>query len=154
MVCYGWVRGLIGSIRWHERALVAEIDLLDPSKIERYRQELRDEEAPEPEPLEAQELYDVWRQGNRRRPVPPKLSDRHKANLVDLRRRGITFAAKMGRRDRNGLIDCTIFNDIPADCLAGALHDCTSYPDNCITPHHMRLQKGPKRLWCEFRVKS
>ncbi|KAM7224169.1 hypothetical protein V8F06_000642 [Rhypophila decipiens] len=77
---------------------------LDPSRIERYRQELRDEETPEPERLEAQELHDIWQQGNRRRPVPPKLSDRHKADLVDLKRRWITFAAKMGCRDWKGLI--------------------------------------------------
>ncbi|KAK4219947.1 hypothetical protein QBC37DRAFT_367551 [Rhypophila decipiens] len=77
---------------------------LDPSRIERYRQELRDEETPEPERLGAQELPDVWQQGNRRRPVPPKLSDRHKADLVDLKRRWITFAAKMGCRDWKGLI--------------------------------------------------
>lgn len=36
--------------------------------------------------------------------MPPKLSDRHKADLVDLKRRWITFAAKMGRRDWKGLI--------------------------------------------------
>ncbi|KAK3943567.1 hypothetical protein QBC46DRAFT_420016 [Diplogelasinospora grovesii] len=80
------------------------MDQLDPSRIERYRQELRDEETPEPEPLEAQELHDVWQQGSRRRPVPPKLSDRHKADLVDLKRRWIAFAAKMGHRDWKGLI--------------------------------------------------
>lgn len=36
--------------------------------------------------------------------MPPKLSDRHKADLVDLRRRWIVFAAKMGHRDWKGLI--------------------------------------------------
>ncbi|KAH9983866.1 hypothetical protein F4779DRAFT_612402, partial [Xylariaceae sp. FL0662B] len=41
---------------------------------------------------------------NRRRPVPPKLSDRHKADLVNLKRRWITFAAKMGHRDWKCLI--------------------------------------------------
>lgn len=101
VACCGWVRGLI---RRHKRSLVAEMDPLNPSRIERYRQGLGDEETPEPEPLEAQELHDVWQQGNRRRPVPPKLSDRHKADLVDLKRRWITFAAKMGCRDWKGLI--------------------------------------------------
>jgi hypothetical protein len=41
---------------------------------------------PEFEPLEAQELHDIWEQGYRRRPVLPKLSDGHKADLVDLQR--------------------------------------------------------------------
>jgi hypothetical protein len=80
------------------------MDLLDLSRIERYRQELRDEETPEPEPLEAEELHNVWQQGNQRRPVPPRLSDRHKADLVDLKNRWITFAATMGHRDWKGLI--------------------------------------------------
>lgn len=80
------------------------MDLLDSSRIERYRQELHDKETPEPEPLEAQELHDVWQRGNQRRPVPPKLSDSHKADLVDLKHRWIAFAAKMGHEDRKGLI--------------------------------------------------
>ncbi|KAK0722920.1 hypothetical protein B0T26DRAFT_750260 [Lasiosphaeria miniovina] len=67
------------------------MDPLDPSKIEQYRKVC--EETPEPEPLEAEELHDVWQHGNQRRPVPPKLSDKHKAGLVDLKRRWITFAA-------------------------------------------------------------
>ncbi|KAK0702689.1 hypothetical protein B0H67DRAFT_558311 [Lasiosphaeris hirsuta] len=54
---------------------------LDPSKIEQYRQLC--EETPEPEPLEAEELHDVWQYGNQCRLVPPKLSDNHKAGLVD-----------------------------------------------------------------------
>jgi hypothetical protein len=80
------------------------MDPLDPSKIERYRQELRDEETPEPEPLEAQELYDVWQHGNRRRPVAPKLSDNQKADIVNLQHRWISFAAKMGHRNWKDLI--------------------------------------------------
>jgi hypothetical protein len=39
---------------------MAKMELLDPSRIERYRQELRDEKSPEPEPLKAEELHDVW----------------------------------------------------------------------------------------------
>src|SRR5437667_7961563 len=80
------------------------MDVLDPSKIERYRQQLREEETPEPEPLEAEELHDVWKRGNRRRPVPPNLSDNHKASLVDLKHRWIKFAEKTGHRDWKSLI--------------------------------------------------
>jgi hypothetical protein len=78
------------------------MDPLDPSKIEQYRQLC--EEIPEPEPLEAEELHDVWQHGNQRRPVPPKLSDNHKAGLVDLRPRWIAFAATVGHQDWRTLI--------------------------------------------------
>ena len=77
---------------------------LDQSRIERYRHQLREEETPEPEPLEAQELHDIWQNGNRRRPVPPKLSDHHKSDLVSLRHRWIAFAAKTGHQNWKSLI--------------------------------------------------
>ena len=80
------------------------MNLLDPSRIKQYQRELRDEKTPEPEPLESQELHDIWKQGNRRRPVPPRLSDRHKADLVKLKHRWIAFAEKSGHRDWKGLI--------------------------------------------------
>lgn len=67
------------------------------SRIERYQQQLRDDETPDPEPLEAQELHDVWERGNKRRPVPPNLSHRYKAELVDLEQRWKDFAASLGK---------------------------------------------------------
>ena len=87
------------------------MDLLDPSKIEQYRQELRDDETPEPEPLEDQELHDVWQHGNRRRPVPPNLSDNHKASLVGLKHRWIVFATRLGHQDWKSLIKTLSFEN-------------------------------------------
>lgn len=70
------------------------------SRTDHSRQELRDQETPEPEPLflDAQELHDTWQWGNQRRPVPPNLSDRHKVDLVHLKHRWIQFAT-LGERD-------------------------------------------------------
>ncbi|KAK3352188.1 hypothetical protein B0T25DRAFT_415772, partial [Lasiosphaeria hispida] len=42
--------------------------------------------------------------GNQRRLVPPKHSDNHKAGLVDLKRRWITFAVTVGHPDWRALI--------------------------------------------------
>jgi hypothetical protein len=33
------------------------MDLLEPARMKQYRQEIRDDETPEPKPLEYQELY-------------------------------------------------------------------------------------------------
>ncbi|KAJ2902465.1 uncharacterized protein MKZ38_000594 [Zalerion maritima] len=87
------------------------MDLLDLSKIEQYRQELRDDETPEPEPLEDKELHDIWQHGNRRRPVPPNLSDNHKANLVGLKHRWIIFATRLGHQDWKSLIKTLSFEN-------------------------------------------
>ena len=67
--------------------IAAKIDLLDLSRIERYQQELCDEENPIHKPLEAQELHHVWQRGNRRCPLPPTHSDRHKAQLSATRQK-------------------------------------------------------------------
>lgn len=67
------------------------------SRIARYQQQLRDDETPEPEPLQAQELHDVWQRGNERRPMPPNLSLRYKAELVNLEQRWKDFAAELGQ---------------------------------------------------------
>ncbi len=72
---------------------------LDPDKIARYRQLLREEETPEPEPITREELHDVWTKGNESAPVGPKHSDNYKANLVDLEQRWIRFCAKIGKSD-------------------------------------------------------
>ncbi len=64
---------------------------LTEDKVARYRQQLREQETPEPESLNAQELQDVWRHGNQRRPVPPNYSDNHKVDIVHLERQWIQF---------------------------------------------------------------
>ncbi len=62
---------------------------LTEDKVARYRQQLREQETPEPESPNAQELQDVWRHGNQRRPVPPNYSDNHKVDIVNLERQWI-----------------------------------------------------------------
>ncbi len=69
---------------------------LTEDKVARYQQQLREQETPEPESPNAQELQDVWRHGNQRRPVPPNYSDNHKVDIVNLERQWIQFCKTMG----------------------------------------------------------
>ncbi|KAM7190507.1 hypothetical protein V8F33_009406 [Rhypophila sp. PSN 637] len=78
------------------------MDPLDRSRINRYQQELCDKETPEPEPLDAQELHATWQRGNQRHPVPRYLSDRHQADLVDLKHHGFYLQQHPG--SQNGTV--------------------------------------------------
>lgn len=47
------------------------------------------------EPATSTELQQIVLHGNQRRPLPPKLSDRHKGHLTDMKRRWIRFCEKL-----------------------------------------------------------
>lgn len=62
---------------------------MHPVDTSAIAQQLREEETPEPEPLDGQELQDVWQRGNQRRLLPKTLSDHHKSDLVLLKYRWV-----------------------------------------------------------------
>ena len=54
---------------------------LSAAEIEAYQRRLREEETPEPEPLDVDDLRKVWDRGNERQPLPPNYSLNHKVDL-------------------------------------------------------------------------
>ncbi len=77
---------------------------LTEDKAARYRQQLREQETPEPQSPNAQELQDVWRHGNQRRPIPRNYSVNHKTDIVHLQHQWIQFCETMGKPDWKALL--------------------------------------------------
>ena len=74
---------------FHPRLIhqVSKMDItLSSAEIEAYQKRLREEETPEPEPLDVDDLRKVWDRGNKRRPLPPNYSLNHKVDLVRIER--------------------------------------------------------------------